>query len=76
MTSINTELELFSLKGNVTGGKILLFDRLEQNNLNEEQIRELVVDKYMIMRPKHFIRSWKEYTQTKKFLHLDSVSEE
>ena len=76
MTSINTELELYSLKGNVTGGKILLFDRLEQNNLNEEQIRELVVYKYGIMRPKHFIRSWKEYTQTKRFLHLDSVSEE
>ena len=75
MTTINTELELFSLKGNVTGGKILLFDRLEQDNLNEEEIRELVVDKYMIMRPKHFIRSWKEYLKTKKFLHLDSASE-
>ena len=75
MTTINTELELFSLKGNVTGGKILLFDRLEQDNLNEEQIRELIVDKYMIMRPKHFIRSWKEYLKTKKFLHLDSASE-
>ena len=75
MTTINSELELYSLKGNVTGGKILLFDRLEHNNLNEEEIRELVVDKYMIMRPKHFIRSWKEYTRTKKFLHLETVDE-
>ena len=75
MTSINTELELYSLKGNVNGGKILLFNRLEEQNLNEDEIRELVVDKYMIMRPKHFVRSWKEYTKTKKFLHLSDNDE-
>mgnify|MGYP003142695773 CR=1 FL=1 len=76
MTSINTELELYSLKGNVTGGKILLFNRLENQNLNEDSIRELVVDEYQIMRPKHFVRSWKEYIKIKKFLSLEECIDE
>ena len=70
MTTIKTELELYSLKGNVTGGKILLFSVLENRNLNKDEIQNLIVDEYDIMKPKHFIRSWKEYKQTKRFLKL------
>ena len=35
-----------------------------------DEIKELVVDTYEIMRPKHFVRSWKEYTKTKRFLKI------
>ena len=70
MTEIMNELELYSIKGNVTAGKIILFERLEQQNLSEEEIKTKVVDEYEIMKPKHFIRSWKEYMKTKKFLRL------
>ena len=70
MTEIMNELELYSIKGNVTAGKIILFERLEQQNLSEEERNTKVVDEYEIMKPKHFIRSWKEYMKTKKFLRL------
>ena len=70
MTTINSELELYSLKGNTSGGKILLFSLLENKNYSMDEIKELVVDTYEIMRPKHFVRSWKEYTKTKRFLRI------
>lgn len=70
MTTINSELELYSLKGNVSGGKILLFSSLEAKNYSMDEIKELVVETYEIMKPKHFIRSWKEYTKTKRFLTI------
>ena len=71
MSAITNELELYSIKGNVSAGKILLFNLLEnRDHLNEEQIRRKVVDEYEVMKPKHFIRSWKEYTKMKKFLRI------
>ncbi len=69
MTTINNELELYTLKGNVTAGKILLFQSLEKEGNDKEQIEHLVVDEYEIMQPKHFVRSWKEYTKTKRFIN-------
>tara|TARA_R110000824_G_scaffold46674_1_gene133748 strand:- start:240 stop:458 length:219 start_codon:yes stop_codon:yes gene_type:complete len=72
MSSITNELELYSLKGNVTAGKILLFNLLEnRDHLSEDEIRMKVVDEYELFKPKHFIRSWKEYTKMKKFLRID-----
>tara|TARA_B100000287_G_C19947458_1_gene509107 strand:+ start:150 stop:365 length:216 start_codon:yes stop_codon:yes gene_type:complete len=70
MTEINNELELYSIKGNVSAGKIMLFDRLVKLNLSEDEIKDKVVDEYEIMKPKHFIRSWNEYCKMKKYLRL------
>ena len=69
MNTINNDLELYALKGNVDGGKILLLSRLENQKLNKEQIEELVVNEYSIMRPQHFIRSWKDYQKMKRFMN-------
>ena len=41
MTTINNELELYTLKGNVTAGKILLFQSLEKEGNDKEQIEQL-----------------------------------
>ena len=49
MTTINNELELYTLKGNVVAGKILLFQSLENEGNDKEQIEHLVVDEYEIM---------------------------
>ena len=35
---------------------------------SKEEIRKSVVDMYEIMKPKHFERSWNEYTKTKRFI--------
>tara|TARA_Y100000310_G_C20551944_1_gene748525 strand:- start:904 stop:1128 length:225 start_codon:yes stop_codon:yes gene_type:complete len=72
MTTITNDLELYAVKGNVDGGKILLFSRLENQKLNKEQIEELVVNEYSIMRPQHFIRSWKDYQKMKRFMNYDT----
>ena len=71
MTTINNLVELYSLKGNVTSGKIILFDNLEKQKLDVDEIKRLVVDEYHIMGKKHFIRSWKEYQKIKRWLKLD-----
>ena len=68
MIEINDELELFALKGSVIGGKILLFKILESQNLSKEDIRSKVVDEYHIMKPKHFIHSYKEFQRMKPFM--------
>ena len=72
MNTINNDLELYALKGNVDGGKILLLSRLENKNLNRDEIEKLVVEDYAIMRPQHFIRSWKDYEKMKRFMNYDT----
>ena len=72
MNTITNDLQLYALKGNVVGGKILLFNRLENQNLSKEQIRKKVVDEYEIMAPKHFVRSWKDYEKCKKFIGYET----
>tara|TARA_B100000282_G_C31466311_1_gene369210 strand:+ start:331 stop:543 length:213 start_codon:yes stop_codon:yes gene_type:complete len=67
MNSIESTLTLFSIKGNVSGGKHLLFKLLE-NKFSFEEIQKLVVDDYQIMKPKHFISSWNDYNKTKRYL--------
>ena len=71
MTTINNLLELYSLKGNVTSGKIILFSDLEKQNMNETEIKSKVVDEYEIMGMKHFIRSWKEYQKMKRWINIE-----
>ena len=71
MTTINNLVELYSLKGNVTSGKIILFNNLEKQKLDADEIKSLVVDEYDIMTTIHFKRSWKEYQQTKRWLALE-----
>tara|TARA_Y100000310_G_C20335728_1_gene647404 strand:- start:176 stop:397 length:222 start_codon:yes stop_codon:yes gene_type:complete len=72
MNTISNDLELYAIKGNVTGGKILLFNRLEKQNLTKEQIEKKVVHEYQIMKPQHFVRSWREYTTMKQFLNYET----
>ena len=71
MTTINKLVELYSLHGNVKSGKIILFNNLEKHNYDADEIKRLVVDEYDIMTPIHFMRSWKEYQQTKRWLALE-----
>ena len=71
MTTITNDLELYAIKGNVAGGKILLFNRLEKQNFTKEQIEKKVVKEYQIMKPQHFVRSWREYVAMKKFLNYE-----
>ena len=71
MNTISNDLELYAIKGNVAGGKILLFNRLEKQNFTKEQIEKKVVKEYQIMKPQHFVRSWREYVATKKFLNYE-----
>tara|TARA_B100000315_G_C14521513_1_gene561771 strand:- start:787 stop:1005 length:219 start_codon:yes stop_codon:yes gene_type:complete len=71
MTTINNLLELYSLKGNVISGKIILFQELDNKNLDYDEIKSKVVDEYEIMGKKHFVRSWKEYQKTKKWISFD-----
>ena len=71
MTTINNLLELYSLKGNVASGKIILFQNLENKNLGEEEIKNKVVDEYQIMGMKHFIRSWKDYQKMKRWINIE-----
>ena len=71
MTTINNLLELYSLKGNVASGKIILFSDLEKTGMDVSEMRRKVVDEYQIMGQKHFIRSWKEYQKIKRWLKLD-----
>tara|TARA_B100000315_G_scaffold248108_1_gene277609 strand:+ start:233 stop:451 length:219 start_codon:yes stop_codon:yes gene_type:complete len=71
MTTINNLLELYSLKGNVASGKIILFQNLENKNLGEDEIKNKVVDEYQIMGMKHFIRSWKEYQKMKRWINIE-----
>ena len=73
MYTITSDLQLYALKGNVIGGKILLFNRLENQNLSKEEIMRKVVEEYEIMAPKHFVRSWKEYEKMKKFLQYETI---
>ncbi len=69
MTTISNELELYSIKGNVSSGKIMLLSLLEsRDKLSKDEIETKVVDEYEIMAPKHFKRSWKEYQKIKKYL--------
>jgi len=70
MTTINNLLELYSLKGNVTSGKIILFQELENKGMDVSEMRRKVVDEYLIMGHKHFIRSWKEYQKIKRWMKL------
>mgnify|MGYP001200661285 CR=1 FL=1 len=72
MTTITNDLELYAIKGNVIGGKILLFSRLEKKCKSIDEIKKLVVDEYAIMKPQHFIRSWKEYEAMKRFMNYDT----
>ena len=68
-TIISNELELYSIKGNVNAGKIMLFKILEDKFGNDkDKIRNLVVEDYQIMRDKHFSRSWNDYLKTKRFI--------
>jgi hypothetical protein len=68
MITIDNELELFSIKGNVVAGKLLLLSILENKHLNHDDIKTKVVDEYGIMKLKHFIRTWKEYQKMKRFM--------
>ena len=68
MITIDNELELFSIKGNVVAGKLLLLSILENKHLNHDDIKTKGVDEYGIMKPKHFIRTWKEYQKMKRFM--------
>ena len=70
MITIDNELELFSIKGNVVAGKLLLLSILENKHLNHDDIKTKVEDEYGIMKPKHFIRTWKEYQKMKRFMTL------
>lgn len=68
-TIISSELELYSIKGNVNAGKIMLFKHLvEAFGNDKDKIRNLVVEEYQIMRDKHFSRSWNDYKKTMKFM--------
>ena len=69
MDTIKNDLQLYAIKGNVDGGKILLFSRLENQNFTKEQIEKKVVEEYQIMKPQHFVRSWRDYIKMKKFLN-------
>ena len=71
MTTINNLLELYSLKGNVASGKIILFKELDNKNLDYDEIKDKVVEEYQIMNKKHFVRSWKEYMKMKKWISFD-----
>ena len=71
MTTINNLLELYSIKGNVASGKIILFKELDSKNLDYDEIRDKVVEEYQIMNKKHFVRSWKEYMKMKKWISFD-----
>ena len=42
------------------------------HNPKIEEIMRKVVDEYDIMKPKHFVRSWKEYEKMKKFLKYET----
>ena len=44
MITIDNELELFSIKGNVVAGKLLLLSILENKHLNHDDIKTKVVD--------------------------------
>ena len=72
MTTINNLLELYSLKGNVISGKIILFNDLEKQNMNETEIKSKVVDEFQIMGKKHFVRCWKEYQKIKRFMTFNT----
>ena len=49
-TIISNELELYSIKGNVNAGKIMLFKILEDKFGNDkDKIRNLVVEDYQII---------------------------
>tara|TARA_B100000424_G_C22897508_1_gene477340 strand:- start:1095 stop:1322 length:228 start_codon:yes stop_codon:yes gene_type:complete len=72
-TIISNELELYSIKGNVNAGKIMLFRVLESRfGSDKDKIKELVVNEYQIMKSKHFSNSWNDYMKTKRFINLDS----
>jgi len=71
MTTINNLLELYSLKGNVASGKIILFSDLEKTGMDVSEMRRKVVDEYQIMGQKHFIRSWKEYQKIKRWIKIE-----
>jgi len=71
MTTINNLLELYSIKGNVASGKIILFKELDNKNLDYDEIKDKVVEEYQIMNKKHFVRSWKEYMKMKKWISFD-----
>jgi len=71
MNTIKNDLELYAIKGNVAGGKILLLSRLEKQNFSKEQIEKKIVHEYQIMKPQHFVRSWREYNTMKKFLNYE-----
>jgi len=71
MDTIKNDLQLYAIKGNVDGGKILLFSRLENQNFTKEQIEKKVVEEYQIMKPQHFVRSWRDYIKMKKFLNYE-----
>ncbi len=72
MTTINNLLELYSLKGNVESGKIILFQELDNKYNNDyDEIEYKIVDEYQIMGKKHFIRSWKQYQKMKKWISID-----
>ena len=73
MNTISNDLELYALKGNVVGGKILLLNRLVEQHFTKEEIEEKVVNVYEIMAPKHFVRSWNEYMKMKKFLNYATI---
>ena len=66
MITIDNELELFSIKGNVVAGKLLLLSILENKHLNHDDIKTKVVDEYGIMKPKHFIFPEVKTKQTKE----------
>ena len=62
-TIISNELELYSIKGNVNAGKIMLFRVLENRfGSDRDKIKSLVVDEYQIMKSKHFSNSWNALT--------------
>ena len=68
MIDTMNELELYSIKGNVKAGKMMLFRVLENKDLSEDEIKNKVVNEYQIMKPKHFVRCWNEYNKMKRYL--------
>ena len=42
MNTITNDLELYAIKGNVAGGKILLFNRLEKT-LTKDEIKKIIL---------------------------------
>ncbi len=70
MIAIKDEVELFSVVGNVKGGKVLLLNSLFNKNLSEEEIKNVLVEEYGIMKNKSFIHTLKEYQRIKRFLEF------